>query len=266
MTAAATAVMIGSTTLVPFAPLIAFVMVLLIGAASRPAPLPRSVGLIEEVERVGAVDLFQPAQAAGVEVHAAERPRTTWAVHPKRPRPASAQDAANWCDELARALRSGATLTAAVRTSSSPQSISPLVDQLCLSLDRGHPIGAALQVAAAPSALVLPSPHVSMVLTVLRACAEHGGPAAEPLDRAAATLRTRAADRADRLTQSAQARMSAVVMTCLPVGMLALMTLTSASVRSAVVSPAGIVALAIGATLNAVGWLWMRRTINGAES
>ena len=53
----------------------------------------------------------------------------------------------------------------------------------------------------------------SLALGVLHACADLGGPAAQPLDRTASTLRARAADLADREVHSAQARLSAVVLT-----------------------------------------------------
>jgi tight adherence protein B len=142
-----------------------------------------------------------------------------------------------------------------VRAGTAPPAVEHVVESICLALDRGQPLADALRPTG------LESPHLDVVLTVLRACARHGGPAAEPLDRAAATLRARAADHADRLTHSAQARMSAVVMTCLPVAMLGLMLLTSASVRVAVGSPVGLLAVGVGAVLNAIGWLWMRRTI-----
>ena len=98
---------------------------------------------------------------------------------------------------------------------------------------------------------------------MLRACAEHGGPPGEPIDRAAATLRGRAADLAERRTHSAQARLSAVVMTWLPIAMLALLLVSSASVRAAVTGPAGLLVVASGAILNFVGWRWMGRIIEG---
>jgi tight adherence protein B len=99
---------------------------------------------------------------------------------------------------------------------------------------------------------------------VVRACAEHGGSAAEPIDRAAAALRQRAALAGERRTNSAQARMSALVMTGLPAAMLMLLTITSGSVRAAATSPVGSIAIAIGALLNIAGWHWMRQLIGRA--
>jgi tight adherence protein B len=107
------------------------------------------------------------------------------------------------------------------------------------------------------------SPHLELAFVVLRACALHGGPASEPIDRAAATLRARDADDADRRTQSAQARLSAVVMTILPGAMLATMLVTSDATRLIMRSPIGLIIVVIGGGLNVIGWHWMRRMIDG---
>ena len=227
-------------TLADFAPVITFAMVVVIGAALRPAPLPRNVA-------AAGVQVVAGSVSAGAMLRS---------LMPRRRTVVDVMAAAAWCDDLARAVRSGATLTAALRASTVPAGAEPIMESICLSLDRGQPLVDALRPNGSDS------PHLDVMLTVLRACAQHGGAAAEPLDRAAATLRARAADQADRLTQSAQARMSAVVMTCLPLAMLALMMLTSGSVRDAVFSPVGLVAVGVGAALNVSGWLWMRRTIN----
>ncbi len=228
-------------TLANVAPLITFAIVVVIGAALQPAPLPRNAAAAT------AVRVATRSISAGAAIRLVKR---------RHRNVVDAMAAATWCDDLARAVRSGATLTAALRACTVPAGAEPVAESICLSLDRGQPLADALRPNGSDS------PHLDVVLTVLRACAQHGGTAAEPLDRAAATLRARAADQADRLTHSAQARMSAVVMTCLPVAMLALMMLTSGSVREAFLSPVGLLAVGVGATLNASGWLWMRRTIN----
>lgn len=163
-------------------------------------------------------------------------------------------DVATWCEGLARAVRSGATLSGALRSADAPASCRSERDRIVLTLDRG---GSVADAAATDSG----SPHLDVALVVLRACATHGGAAAEPLDRAAMTLRGRAADDAERRTQSAQARMSAVVMTVLPAAMLALLLATSSTTRDAVASPVGATAIVIGAALNLAGWRWMRHMI-----
>ena len=127
---------------------------------------------------------------------------------------------------LARALRGGDTLNRAVRSVAPPACAADALAPALLALERGASVGAAL------SAIQTSSTHLDLVVVVLRACAEHGGTAAEPIDRAAAALRQRAALTAERATQSAQARMSALVMTILPGAMLLMLLVTSRSVRA----------------------------------
>ncbi len=134
-----------------------------------------------------------------------------------------------------------------------------MIDPITLAVDRGRALTDALDVRS-------PSPHLALALSVLRACTANGGPPAEPLDRAAATLRARAVAAAERQTQSAQARLSAVVMTVLPVAMLVLLLLTSSATRAAAGSPLGVLAVTIGGALNLIGWRWMRRIITGRSA
>jgi tight adherence protein B len=164
-----------------------------------------------------------------------------------------------WCDSLSRALRAGSTLHQCLRTVAPPTAAARQLEPALLALERGASVSSAL------AALDVSSPHLDLAVVVLRACAEHGGAAAEPIDRAAAALRQRAALDGERRTHSAQARMSATVMTLLPGAMLALLLATSASVRSAVAQPGGLAAVALGTALNAAGWWWMRRTIEGSR-
>ena len=176
-----------------------------------------------------------------------------------RARPTTAGDVATWCDRLAGAIRSGSTLTSAVRDVSPPAGGQQEHNRIVLALDRGAPLHAALESSAL-------SPHVELALVVLRACALNGGPSAEPIDRAAATLRARDADEADRLTQSAQARLSAIVMTVLPSTFLVVLAVTSPPVRLILHTPIGLVVVTLGGALNLIGWRWMRRLIDGHES
>jgi tight adherence protein B len=153
-------------------------------------------------------------------------------------------------------VRSGSSLHAAVRSEEPPAGEADVVAAIVLALDRGVPLREALAVRAR-------SPHMRLALTVVRACASQGGPAAEPLDRAAAVLRSRDADLAERRAQSAQARLSALVMTVLPVAVLMLLVTTSASVRAELRTPLGLTVVLSGAALNVAGWRWMRHVIDG---
>lgn len=213
--------------------------VVALGAAVRPRPGPR---------RFPRAESPQAARSLGV-----LRPRR------HRSQPITAAEVAAWCEGLARIVRSGSTLGTALRATAPPPSCAPHVDAVVLALDRGSRLADAL---AGPT----PSVHLDLAMTVLRACAVNGGPPAEPLDRAAMTLRSRAADAAERQTQSAQARLSALVMTILPVAMLALLLATSTSTRAAATSPIGASAIVAGGVLNLGGWRWMRRIIAGVSA
>lgn len=173
----------------------------------------------------------------------------------RRHRVPEPSDIGEWCGRLAAACRSGATLSAAVRNTEPPATAAAVVDELRHALDRGRPLVEIIDDHTA-------GPHLDVALTVLRACASSGAPAAEPLDRAAAALRGRAAEAADRSTHSAQARLSALVMTLLPVAMLAVLLATSHAVRGAVITPVGLACTIGGALLNVAGWWWMRRIID----
>ncbi len=144
-----------------------------------------------------------------------------------------------------------------MRTTEAPSTATEVVGDLRLALERGAPLAAAIDERTAPR-------HLDVALTVARACAASGAPAAEPLDRAAAALRARAVEAAERATHSAQARLSAVVMTVLPAAMLLVLLATSGPVRGAVATPIGLGCVVAGALLNAAGWRWMQRIIERA--
>lgn len=181
-----------------------------------------------------------------------------------------ADDAAQWCDAIARTVRGGASLSSAIAVADRPRSVAAAIGT-SLS-ERPNLIGpdssndvtleSRLQRLGARPEL---SPDLRLVLSLLATVARLGGPAAQPIDRAGAILRARAAARAEVASQSAQAKMSALVMTLLPVAMLLVMLLTSVAVRDAVTTRVGVVVVVAGAVFNVTGWWWMRRIIAGGE-
>ena len=187
------------------------------------------------------------AIAQGAPVTRAERLRR-WR---RRARPVDPIALAHWCESVARCVRGGDALRSALERAPDDESIAPVVDAV-----RRH---AADHHRSAP----LP-PDVALVAAVVAACLEQGGPSAEPLDRAAGVLRTRAAERDERRVQSAQARVSAVVLTWLPVAVLASLVVTSGAVRGVVASPLGLAFVTVGSLLNLAGWWWMRRIVERA--
>lgn len=173
----------------------------------------------------------------------------------RRRRPPADQHVADWCDALSRRLRAGDTLHAAIVATPAPEPVARSLAPVLLALDRG----------ASLSTAILSAQHRSSALdtavTVISACATLGGPAAEPLDRVAATMRRRVADTADRRAQSAQARLSALTLTVLPAGVLFVLAITSEAVRHGVSTTTGALGIGVGLVLNGLGWWWMRRII-----
>jgi tight adherence protein B len=213
------------------------IAVLALGGALRPRPSPRRPGDATLEPQSFTLPVLRSRRRAAVD----------------------AADVAAWCESLARVVRGGSTLITALHTVEPPASCRDAIDPIILSLRRGGRLRDALDLATR-------APHLDLAVTVLRACAVNGGPPAEPLDRAAATLRGRATDLADRRTQSAQARLSARVMTILPIAMLALLLATSATTRAAATSTTGLAAIAIGGVLNVAGWRWMRHIIGEVDT
>ncbi len=104
-------------------------------------------------------------------------------------------------------------------------------------------------------------PSLRLALGVIATAAQLGGSPAQAIDRTATTLRQRAADADERTVHAAQARLSAHVLTALPIAMLLLLFVTDGDVRAAATSPLGVACIATGLALNMVGSIWMRRII-----
>lgn len=235
---------------------------------------------VELVVVVGASALLAAAVAAAVSRPARERrlptdeithPMTSpgrWRRRlPNLRRPSSTITPAGlgeWADELARGLRHGMTLRAALLT------VLPVDDALrsCSEpvrhrLERGAGVadacdGWADEVNAAD--VGDGSPLIAFAATV-GAAAHLGGPVSTPLERFAVVMRQRVSDERERTAQSAQARMSARVLTMVPLAVLVLLFVTDADVRMVVAEPAGATVVGLGLALNALGGWWMRRIV-----
>ena len=154
---------------------------------------------------------------------------------------------------IARQVRSGASLTAAV------------VEEL----DRSTPFADVVVRISDGTSLIealdeLESHHPDAALTAqaLSACAHLGGPVAATLDEAAGVLRERTAARAERMAHSSQTRLSARVLTIVPLGFALWSAVVSQRTRDVYLSSgAGTVCAACGLILNLIGWRWMKRVI-----
>jgi Flp pilus assembly protein TadB len=169
----------------------------------------------------------------------------------------SRPDYAALLDAIARQVRSGSSLTTAVVDETDPS--TPL-GVVVARLAEGGSLADAL-------AEIVPH-HADLALTVqaLSATAHLGGPIAATLDEAAAVLRERTAARAERRAHGSQARLSARVLTIVPLVFAVWSAIASERTRDVYLSTAagGICALC-GLTLNAIGWQWMKRIIGPAR-
>ncbi len=165
---------------------------------------------------------------------------------------------AAWCDAIARRLRSGETLRQ-VLADERPTHVALAARTAPLRRELGS--GAAVVDAVAASALAASGGGLDLVWSVLAIASGYGGSAAEPIDRVASALRLRSADAHERSAQSAQARLSAHVLTAVPVLVLALLVSTDPDVRLIVLRPAGGLLVGGGLLLNVLGWSWMRHIV-----
>lgn len=101
----------------------------------------------------------------------------------------------------------------------------------------------------------------AVVVQVLAVAACLGGAVAATLQAGAALLHERAVVRAEARAHAAQARLSARVLTAVPLMFAAWNLATSATFRDAVCTPVGAVAAAAGAVLSIVGWWWMQHVV-----
>jgi Flp pilus assembly protein TadB len=182
------------------------------------------------------------------------RPSTRGAHrHTIRPRRPPAPDYAVLLEAIARQVRSGSSLTGAFLAEISTS--SPLGEV-------AGRISAGVSMADALHDLVPTDADLAFVVQALRATAHLGGPIAATLDEAAAVLRERSAARAERRAHGSQARLSARVLTVVPLVFAAWSTIASYQTRAVYVSTAAGAACAVcGLMLNVLGWRWMNRIL-----
>lgn len=160
----------------------------------------------------------------------------------------TAHDWAAFLDALATEVRAGSALGMAWQQSLRRQAVRGN------AISPERPLDATLSLTAG-------SGDEAVVLQVTGAVAALGGPMALTIDAGAALLRERAAARADAVAHAAQARLSARVLTVVPIGFAAWSALTSESFRAGIGTAVGAASVAIGAVLNAAGWSWMRSLV-----
>ncbi len=162
-----------------------------------------------------------------------------------------------FCDLVARSLRSGSSLRTAIAEAGA--GVEPLTDSVAVLVARAE-AGSGLEEALAVWSDTLAHPDAELVATVLALGRSSGAAVARPLEQAAGTLRERRelADEIAALTS--QTRSSAVVVAVAPLAFAVLVSRTDARMAAVFTGTAvGRVCLVAGLVLDAAGVWWMRR-------
>lgn len=178
----------------------------------------------------------------------------------RRRRPAT-EPCAAYLDALARELRVGSGLAGAFADVTARHTdVHAVLGASMEALRAGQPLNKALALARTNG------PDAAFMVQALRCVDVIGGPGAATLDAAAVVLRERSAVVADAAAHSAQARLSARVLTIVPLAFALWGLLASGQTRTAyLASPIGGSCIAAGLTLNGFGWWWMRRIVGATR-
>jgi tight adherence protein B len=166
-------------------------------------------------------------------------------------------------EDIARGLRAGSSLrqACAEAAAAADRAVAAGLASAVGEADRGQSLATAFGRWAAAST----APEERLAAGALALAATAGGPQARAVDGVAVTLRERRAIATEIRAQSAQARLSALVIGGLPVAFLLWAVATDRRTAAFLVTgPAGWACLGIGLGLEVVGAVWMRRLLRGA--
>lgn len=168
----------------------------------------------------------------------------------------------NALDDVARALRAGASVPQALADAALAGGVA--ASELGDLVARAHR-GLSLEENLARWMDERPMVEVRLAATALGLAAAAGGSAAQAVESVAATLRERHAATEEVRVQSVQARLSAVVIALLPLGFTAWCVTTDPRAAAFLLGSAvGWACLTAGLTLLAVGGWWMARIVRSA--
>lgn len=229
------------------------------------------VGASVVLTAAAAAAVVHPTRVPGLRIdeiaHRATSPeaRTRVATHLRRRSSiVTAAALGEWADEIARSLRHGSTLRAALlAVLPADHILRERSEPVRHRLDRGAGVADACDRWADEinAAEFRGDSPLAAFAAVVGAAAHLGGSVSRPLERFAVVMRQRVSDERERTAQSAQARLSARVLTMVPIAVLVLLLVTDADVRRVVTEPTGATVVAVGLALNALGGWWMRRIV-----
>lgn len=165
-------------------------------------------------------------------------------------------------ESVARSLRSGATLPAALNEAR-PSMPAPMAADLA-TIDGASSLGQPLVDALSQWSDRRPSRDVALAAAALAFTDDYGAAQARAMDGLAASFRARRQVEREITALASQAQVSAAVMSALPAGFV-LVGLAAGSSSSAflVGTTAGQFCLAVGVILDGAGLWWMRRIAAG---
>jgi len=168
-------------------------------------------------------------------------------------------------ERVASGLRAGGTPPGALAEAAGGADLpEALIVDLRRLVERAEEGG--LAGAAAIWAMERPLPAVAATAAALEVAVVAGGPAAPALDGLAAGLRDRHDAAAELAALSAQARLSAIVVSAAPLVSLALSLLVDPRVAPTLVGTTpGRVCLLAGITMEGLAGLWMQRILRGTS-
>jgi tight adherence protein B len=165
---------------------------------------------------------------------------------------------------IAADLRSGGTVRSAIdRLGENQSPLRPDFRRIAARLRLGESLSNALE----PWPQERPIAGARAFAGALVVTAELGGAAARPLDGLASSFADRLAIAAETRAQSAQARVSAIVVGVAPLGYLALSAaIDRDAIGSLLARPVGRACLAVGIALDVLAVVWMRRIVRDRDA
>jgi len=158
---------------------------------------------------------------------------------------------------LAAAVRSGASLTQAIRYAAS-EAVPPVRDDLVHIVEQLD-TGIALDDALRSWATDRSTANVDLVVGALEVHRRSGGELPAVLDQVAGAIRDRVSIAREVRSLTAQARMSAWILGLLPIGFFAFLWLTSRrDIEGALSTPVGIACVVGGLLLELGAFVWIR--------
>lgn len=165
-------------------------------------------------------------------------------------------------DTVAGSLRGGSALTTALGDAASVGGrLGAELETMTRHVRDGRPLPDAVAAWARAG-----DPATALAGASLTLAASVGGPGADAIEAAAASLRERAAIEGEVAALSVQARLSAGILSVAPLGFAVLLvSLDPTSAHFLLATPAGWACITIGLLLDVAGAAWMHRLVRGAS-